>query len=314
MSERSITRVELINLADEFTEELTELFLALGKGISKNDLDSIHKWFRYHYRKTNNLNETRRLTAQEARNVLGLTSADKFPVPHKRRYEVSVKSLQDLLTQKLGELDFSKPHPSTLQQSNTTSIGLSKLTREEIAERLDVLRQHNTAEQKSFSVELKNTSKNYSPYYDPLWKPLGHLEELPVGNENGFYDDHLPKMASYTVTVRDARQQKSFSDLVYENCFGTCLISGFTDRRVLDAAHINEVKKNGSMHYTNGLILRADLHRAFDKSIIGINPYKLTIHSKVSDYQSFEGNELKPTKTAINIEALIERWEIFNEP
>lgn len=50
---------------------------------------------------------------------------------------------------------------------------------------------------------------------------------------------------------------------------GSCIITGCTNRVMLDAAHIMPFKLcSGPLEYNdldNGLVLRADLHRAFDK-------------------------------------------------
>jgi hypothetical protein len=68
------------------------------------------------------------------------------------------------------------------------------------------------------------------------------------------------------VKVRDAK----FRDRI----FGTnpkCLVTGETDQKVLEAAHIFEVQNDGNDRWENGIVLRVDLHRLFDKHILTVN-------------------------------------------
>jgi len=68
------------------------------------------------------------------------------------------------------------------------------------------------------------------------------------------------------VKVRDAK----FRNLI----FGTdakCLVTGETDKKLLEAAHIFEVKNDGNDRWENGIVLRVDLHRLFDKHILTVN-------------------------------------------
>lgn len=66
--------------------------------------------------------------------------------------------------------------------------------------------------------------------------------------------------------VRDAR----FRNLVLGDN-PHCLVTGETDRRVLEAAHICAVKNEGNDGFENGIVLRADLHKLFDRHILTIS-------------------------------------------
>ncbi|MYM81802.1 hypothetical protein GTP44_07500 [Duganella sp. FT50W] len=50
-----------------------------------------------------------------------------------------------------------------------------------------------------------------------------------------------------------------------------CLITGEKNRSVLEAAHIWEVKNGGTDSYDNGIVLRADLHKLFDRHILTLS-------------------------------------------
>ncbi|MGB7405999.1 MAG: HNH endonuclease [Pacificimonas sp.] len=52
----------------------------------------------------------------------------------------------------------------------------------------------------------------------------------------------------------------------------TCPISDCAAADALDAVHISEVQNDGSDEPANGLVLRTDLHRLFDRNLLAINP------------------------------------------
>ena len=58
---------------------------------------------------------------------------------------------------------------------------------------------------------------------------------------------------------------------------GGCCMTGFDIWEALEAAHIRPYFGPGSDHVQNGLLLRADLHRLFDKNLIGIEPRTMRI-------------------------------------
>ena len=53
-----------------------------------------------------------------------------------------------------------------------------------------------------------------------------------------------------------------------------CVISGETTEAALDAAHIIPARKNGNEIPENGIALRADIHRLYDRGIFQIHPEK----------------------------------------
>ena len=50
-----------------------------------------------------------------------------------------------------------------------------------------------------------------------------------------------------------------------------CVITGINDEYALEAAHIESYINEKSNHIKNGICLRADIHKLFDKNLIGIN-------------------------------------------
>jgi predicted restriction endonuclease len=79
---------------------------------------------------------------------------------------------------------------------------------------------------------------------------------------------------------------------------GVCAISDCDCPDALEAAHIERYADGGKDQITNGLLLRADLHKLFDQRKIVIDPANGTVvvsrELKKTVYQSFHGKRLKP--------------------
>jgi putative restriction endonuclease len=53
---------------------------------------------------------------------------------------------------------------------------------------------------------------------------------------------------------------------------------------VLEAAHIEDYINENSNHINNGICLRADIHKLFDRHLIGINnDFKVFVSSEIKD-------------------------------
>ena len=79
-----------------------------------------------------------------------------------------------------------------------------------------------------------------------------------------------------------------------------CAISGEKTLPVLDAAHIKPYDQSGPHSISNGLLLRTDLHKLFDKGYLTItNDYKIEVSRRIKeefengrDYYKYHGNNL----------------------
>ena len=67
--------------------------------------------------------------------------------------------------------------------------------------------------------------------------------------------------------IRDAKFRPKIIDLD-----GMCVISGETTEEALDAAHIIPAAENGNEIPENGITLRADIHRLYDRRMFRIHP------------------------------------------
>ena len=74
------------------------------------------------------------------------------------------------------------------------------------------------------------------------------------------------------MSVRPRLGQGTFRSLVTD-CYGRrCAVTGEKALPVLDAAHIQPVMAGGRHELANGLLLRSDLHRLFDRGYVTVTP------------------------------------------
>lgn len=79
-----------------------------------------------------------------------------------------------------------------------------------------------------------------------------------------------------------------------------CSISGEKTLPVLEAAHIKPYEKSGPHFISNGLLLRSDIHKLFDKGYLTItNNLKIEVSNKIKEeyengreYYKFHGQNL----------------------
>lgn len=97
---------------------------------------------------------------------------------------------------------------------------------------------------------------------------------------------------------------------------GKCVISGERTAAALDAAHICPVAATDDDTIGNGIILRADLHRLYDRGLFVINPEDGGVTLKSMDrnlsprYRKLLQKARLPRRTLSRVhEALREKWE-----
>uniref|UniRef100_UPI0025F270AB HNH endonuclease n=1 Tax=unclassified Thalassolituus TaxID=2624967 RepID=UPI0025F270AB len=109
--------------------------------------------------------------------------------------------------------------------------------------------------------------------------------------------------------------QKEFRDLVVRRYSGQCCFTGCTEAAVLEAAHIMPYMGDHSNLIDNGLLLRVDLHRLFDRFLISVNPddLSLAISKNIHDayYQSLSGRSLSITVTNLTRQFLKRHYDTF---
>ena len=100
--------------------------------------------------------------------------------------------------------------------------------------------------------------------------------------------------------VKPRLGQGAFRVLVTDAYNRKCSVTGEKTLPVLDAAHIKSFSNNGPNSADNGLLLRTDIHKLFDKGYITVNDeYKVEVSKRLNEdygngkiYYDFHGKKL----------------------
>ncbi|ENB4773545.1 HNH endonuclease [Salmonella enterica subsp. enterica] len=137
-------------------------------------------------------------------------------------------------------------------------------------------------------------------------------------------ESSVPKFATTTkregnaTSVITRPDQATFSESVRHNCYGCCVITGATLRQRTEAAHLVEHQLAGADHFTNGLLMRRDIHSLFDDGLIAIDPTTLITYVQIEaliedpDLRQYHGKPIATTRQSINRKNLLDRWEVFH--
>ena len=120
-----------------------------------------------------------------------------------------------------------------------------------------------------------------------------------------------------TTQTRRRRGQGDFRADLVDAYSGKCCICGENCVELLEAAHIQEYIDERSNNVCNGLLLRVDFHKLYDRNLMYIDEYYVVHISQLIDnqeYRKFHGNRISiPINHTDhpNIEALRLREHIF---
>lgn len=81
-----------------------------------------------------------------------------------------------------------------------------------------------------------------------------------------------PRMYGEPVLVHPRLGQGTFRVLVTDSYQRRCAVTGEKALPVLDAAHIRPIAIGGQHQPDNGLLLRTDVHRLYDKGYVTVTP------------------------------------------
>ena len=110
--------------------------------------------------------------------------------------------------------------------------------------------------------------------------------------------------------------QKEFREAVFSRYMGKCCLTGYSESSVLEAAHIMPYMGDQSNLIDNGLLLRVDIHRLFDKFLISINPETLRVvisASLTTCYKELSYVKLPLTTTNLTRKLLQRHYDTFKE-
>jgi hypothetical protein len=140
-----------------------------------------------------------------------------------------------------------------------------------------------------------------------MWNGVHGRPALPVAPREEVAEEELFEVPDFDV-LRDERDkrlleiavregQDQFRLALLEAYDHRCAVTGFDAVESLDAAHIYPYRGPASNHVTNGLVLRADIHRLFDRGAFTFDELKHLVlikpHLLVTQYADLAGRKLR---------------------
>lgn len=145
------------------------------------------------------------------------------------------------------------------------------------------------------------------------------LEHLDDDYSDGPVNDNnqaLPgkRRGQVTQTIREGQATFRKHLIDYYGC--KCMMTGETLAEVIEAAHIHSYDGQHTNEVGNGMLLRSDIHKLFDRGLIAIEPGELVVHVadelKESGYADLEGQDLILDRLPVFKQGIFNaRWEEF---
>jgi HNH endonuclease len=248
---------------------------------------------------------------------IGLHTGKQTPTLVSNRLTTIADDLKINLNPKLivnsGKLSLVK---NIYKKYNMYNRQIKKEALDKLTERFNVSRQNNNGYftpahslYKFISLELVNTIYELN------------IEEESTAAADFRLVDHLESdegALSEEATVRRRLKQSDFRDKMLQIYSNKCCITGENLSVLLEAAHIQPYKNENSHHPQNGLLLRADIHKLFDKGLLTIDTeYFIKIDDIVVSpyYRSLHNNKINlPSnkKYYPSILAIVDRMNKLN--
>jgi putative restriction endonuclease len=113
-------------------------------------------------------------------------------------------------------------------------------------------------------------------------------------------EENLANRYGSEILTRVRLGQGAFRVLITDAYDRKCAICGERTLPVLDAAHIKPYDQSGPHAISNGLLLRSDIHKLFDKGYMTItHDYKIEVSKRIKqefengrEYYRYHGNSL----------------------
>jgi putative restriction endonuclease len=132
---------------------------------------------------------------------------------------------------------------------------------------------------------------------------------IPVAAEDGAVWNAIAEGPRFGAPqlVRPRLGQGTFRVAVTQAYHAACAVSGEHSLPVLDVAHIQGYADGGPHEVRNGLLLRADIHRLFDRGYVTVTPdYRFEVSRRLREefengktYYALEGREIHVPDTAV---------------
>ncbi|MDA0244591.1 MAG: HNH endonuclease [Chloroflexi bacterium] len=146
-----------------------------------------------------------------------------------------------------------------------------------------------------------NTANNYeAEYWEKIQVTLNMVLSNHQQQKNQQYIAEKERSGSEYLT-RPRLGQGGFRAVITDVYSRRCAITGERTLPVLEAAHIKPYSNNGPHSIDNGLLMRVDLHRLFDKGYVTVTPqFHLEVSRRIREefengreYYALHGSKLK---------------------
>jgi predicted restriction endonuclease len=133
------------------------------------------------------------------------------------------------------------------------------------------------------------------------WNELVDYEKFGYDDEL-IYNHHLKFLLDncYTITLKDkSRKRLNQTEFRKELLakYNKCIITDEDCEHSLEACHIIPISEKETYDIDNGLLLRSDIHKTFDKYLWSINPITLKVEIKenlnVGAIKKYVGQKVK---------------------
>lgn len=133
-------------------------------------------------------------------------------------------------------------------------------------------------------------------------------------------DSPIPSGYGPAVPVRPRLGQRSFRVAVLDSYGRRCAITNEKTLPVLEAAHIRDYNEHPVHAITNGILLRADIHKLFDSGYVTVSPeYRFEVSRRIKeefengrDYYALHGSRIRLPQDIAHrpaVESLIWHYE-----
>ncbi|MEG0207064.1 HNH endonuclease [Citrobacter sp.] len=117
------------------------------------------------------------------------------------------------------------------------------------------------------------------------------------------------------VTIRDAKQQADFRKRIAVLYHLECCVSG-APLIACEAVHLKPFAEDGGYDNDNGLLLRSDIHKLFDRGHMAIDPvdgYRIHFSPEVRDHYKGLSEYLAVGKVLPNWDELMKKFDTFKK-
>ena len=177
-------------------------------------------------------------------------------------------------------------------------VGKGLPRRELRAAIVDTCIRYGYTRQEAVSIANRHT-RGDAPLARPLHKPIREEHETKdsgIQYTSAQIDQLLGNWKPRTAEVQLRHSQQVFRKMVLVAYGGTCAVTGSSEVKVLDAAHIQPYAGPLSDRISNGICLRTDVHKLFDAGLISFTvDFRVHVSNRVVDerYRAYHGQPLR---------------------